>query len=72
MKFQRMSDNEMPRRIMKCKPEDGRSFGRPRLRWKDGVEDDLKKLNFKNWWMVAKDRESCKKILREAEAHKGL
>jgi hypothetical protein len=67
-----MSDNEMPRRIMECKPEGRRSVGQPRLRWKDGVEDDLRKLKVKNWWMVTKDRESWKKILREAEAHNGL
>jgi hypothetical protein len=36
------------------------------------MEDDFIKLNVKNWWTVAKDRESWKKILREAEAHKGL
>jgi hypothetical protein len=28
----RMSSNDMPRRIMKSKPE-GRSFGRSKLRW---------------------------------------
>jgi hypothetical protein len=53
-----MSDNEMPRRIMECKPEGRRSVGRPRLRWKAGVEDDLRKLEVKNWWTVVKDRES--------------
>jgi hypothetical protein len=57
---------------MECKLEGRRSVGRPRLRWKDGVEDHLRKLNVKNWWTVAKDRELWKKILREAEAHKGL
>jgi hypothetical protein len=36
------------------------------------MEDDLRKLNVKNWWTVGKDRESWRKILREAEAHKGL
>jgi hypothetical protein len=51
-----MSDKEMPRRIMECKPEGRRSVGRPRPRWKDGVEDDLRKLELKNWWTVAKDR----------------
>jgi hypothetical protein len=39
-----------------------KSVGRPRLRWKDGVEDDLRKVNVKNWWTVAKDRESWKKF----------
>jgi hypothetical protein len=52
-----MSDNKMPRRTMECKPEGRRSVGRPRLRWKDGVEDDPRKPNVKNWWTVAKDRE---------------
>jgi hypothetical protein len=32
------------------------------------VEDDLRKLNVKNWWTVAKDRESWKTFLRETEA----
>jgi hypothetical protein len=36
------------------------------------VEDDIRKLKVNNWWMVAKDGELWKKILREAEAHKGL
>jgi hypothetical protein len=42
-----------------------------RMEW-SGVEDDLRKLKVKNWWTVAKDRGSWKKILREAETHKGL
>jgi hypothetical protein len=67
----RMSDNEMPRRSMECKQEGRRSVGRPRLRWKDGVEDDLRKLNVKNWWTVAKDRESWKKIIRKLRLTKG-
>jgi hypothetical protein len=57
---------------MECKLEGWRSVGRPRLQWKDGVEDDLRKLKVKNWWTVAKDRESWTEILRKAEAHKGL
>jgi hypothetical protein len=48
------------------------SVGRPTLQWKDGVEDDLRKLKVKNWWMVTKERDSWKKILREAKAHNGL
>jgi hypothetical protein len=38
----------------------------------DGVLEDLRKLGFKSWWMVAKDRESWRKVLQEAEAHTGL
>jgi hypothetical protein len=49
-----------------------RSVGRPRLRWMDGVLEDLRKLGVKSWWMATKDRESWRKVLREAEAHIGL
>jgi hypothetical protein len=38
----------------------------------DAVLEDLRKLGVKGWWMVAKDRESCEKVLREAEARIGL
>jgi hypothetical protein len=40
--------------------------------WIYGVLDYLRKLGVDCWWMVAKDRESWRKALREAEAHIGL
>jgi hypothetical protein len=38
----------------------------------DGVLEDLRNLGVKSWWMVVKDRESWRKVLREVEAHIGL
>jgi hypothetical protein len=38
----------------------------------DGVEEDLRKMKVKNWWLAARNRESWRNILREAEAHSGL
>jgi hypothetical protein len=38
----------------------------------DGVEEDLKKMKVKKWWLAARNRESWRNILREAEAHSGL
>jgi hypothetical protein len=38
----------------------------------DAVLEDLRMLEVKSWWMFAKDRESRKKVLREAEAYTGL
>jgi hypothetical protein len=44
--LQRMKNTESPRKLTEWKPE-GRSVGRPRLRWMDGwmdgVEQDLRK-----------------------------
>jgi hypothetical protein len=37
-----------------------------------GVLEDLRKLEVKSLWMVVKDRESWRKVLREAKAHIGL
>jgi hypothetical protein len=38
----------------------------------DGVEEDLRKMKVKKWWLAARNRESWRNILREAEAHSGL
>jgi hypothetical protein len=67
-----MKSTEIPRKLMEWKPEGRRNVGRPRLRWMDGVEEDLRKMKVKKWWLAARDRESWRNILREAEAHSGL
>jgi hypothetical protein len=66
-----MKSTEIPRKLMEWRPEGRRSVGRPRLRWMDGVEEDLKKMKVKKWWLAARNRESWRNILREAEAHSG-
>jgi hypothetical protein len=57
---------------MESKPEGRRSDGRSKLRWMDGVLEDLRKLGVKTWWVVAKDRKSWRKSFWEAKAHVGL
>jgi len=42
-----------------------RSIGRPRRRWLDNVENDLKKTGVRNWRKIAKDRDVWKLILKE-------
>jgi hypothetical protein len=38
----------------------------------DGLEEDLRNVKIKKWWLAARNRESWRKILREAEAHSWL
>ena len=61
---QRMSDENILKEIMDCKPEGRSRIGRPKLRWIDVELEDIKKLGVKNWWAAAK--------VREAEVHIGL
>jgi GTP1/Obg family GTP-binding protein len=44
---ERMEDNEMPKRMLKGRLYSKRRKGRPRMRWLDDVESDLKKMEVK-------------------------
>ena len=44
-----MEDNNNVKAIMKCNAIDRRSRGRPKTRWKDCVEADLRAMKITNW-----------------------
>jgi hypothetical protein len=50
------------------KLERRRGRGRPRLRWINDVEDDLRKLGVKRWRTKALDRMEWASIVRETKA----
>jgi hypothetical protein len=50
------------------KPEGRRGVGRPKLRWFDDVEADIKTLGTKSWRLKDKDRKEWMVILKEATA----
>jgi hypothetical protein len=44
-----MEDNKHVKAIMNWNTFDRRSRGRPRTRWKDDVEEDLRAIKITNW-----------------------
>jgi hypothetical protein len=64
----RMEDTCLPKMVSNAKPEGRRRVGRPRLRWLDVIEDDIKVLYVKRWRIKAQDGKEWSAILREAKA----
>jgi hypothetical protein len=54
--------------MFKSKPHGVRRAGRPKLRWEDGVDQDMRILEVKNWKKVALDRDEWAKLLKKARA----
>jgi hypothetical protein len=61
-----MDDERMVKRAFLRNQGGRRKLGRPRLRWLDCVEDDLKILGVRRWRRKAEDREEWAIILMEA------
>jgi hypothetical protein len=53
--------------VFNAKPEGRCGVGRPRLRWLDDVEADIKALGVKRWRTKAQDRKEWSAIVREAK-----
>ena len=64
----RMDVNRLPKKIFNTEPEGRRNIGRQKLRWMDGVENDLRVLVVRRWRQKAMVRQEWTKILREAKA----
>ena len=65
-------NDDLSRRVLLSEPGGKRPRGRPRLRWEDGVEEDVARLGCRNWKVVSLNREGWRKLLKETEAHPGL
>jgi hypothetical protein len=57
---------------MIVKPEGKRKKGRPRMRWMDGVEKDLRNLGVVNWRARAEEIDGWRKFLDQAKTHEGF
>jgi hypothetical protein len=68
----RMSDDRTLKKIFSTKSDGTRSVGRPKLRWEDGVVQDMQILGVKRWKNVALNRDEWAKLLQKARVHQGL
>jgi hypothetical protein len=64
----RMNETRSVKKIFKGKLEGRRGRGRPRLRWINDVEEDLRKLGVKQWRTKVLEREEWSSIIKEAKA----
>jgi hypothetical protein len=53
-------------------PYKARPVGRPRLRWMDQVEEDLKRMKITGWRVKAEDREEWSRTVEQTKTHPGL
>jgi hypothetical protein len=52
-----MNNDRTIKKIFNTKPDGVRSVGRPKLRWEDGVDQDIRISGVKNWKIVALNRD---------------
>jgi hypothetical protein len=62
-----MNEMAMPKRMLQGKIYT-RKRGRSRIRWLEGVHDDLHKMKVKGWGGLM-NREEWRQIVQEAKAH---
>jgi hypothetical protein len=62
-----MEDFRLPKKILNAKLDKKRKIGRPKLRWFDDVQTDIRILGIKRWMCKALDRLKWTRITREAK-----
>jgi hypothetical protein len=60
------------KKLMEWEPCSSRPVGKPRLRWIDQVEEDLKKMKVRKWREKCKDRRLWNEIVKQTKTHQGL
>jgi hypothetical protein len=58
--------HETPRKYIKPTYTKIRLKGRPKARWKDEAENDIRKMRIDNWKQIAQDTNGWRRATREA------
>jgi hypothetical protein len=62
-----MDGARMAKKVFVSKAEGRRDIGRPKLRWLDDVEDDIKALGIRQWRIKAQDKNEWTAVKMEAK-----
>jgi hypothetical protein len=62
----------MSRKLLHGKVEGRRRRGRPRKRWLQDLEEDMRVVHVGRWWEKMQSKEEWRRIVGEAKAHPGL
>ncbi|CAH2085918.1 unnamed protein product [Euphydryas editha] len=68
---ERMGEDRAVKRAYLGRPIGRRPVGRPRYRWKDMAEADLRQIKANNWREIAQDRAKWRNLVSEAKTHFG-
>ena len=68
----RMENTRTARKITELTPYKTRPVGRPRLRWMNQVEEDLKRMKTAGLKKKVEDRQGWNRIVEQTEIHPGL
>jgi hypothetical protein len=66
-----MAEEINVKKVFKNTPEGKRCAGKPRNRWLEGVENDVKKLGVRGWRKIVKDGDAWKLIQKDARFLRG-
>ena len=67
-----MNNDRTIKKIFNAKPDGVRRVGRPKLRWEDDIDQDMRILEVKNWKRISLNRDEWTKFLKKVRAHHGL
>jgi hypothetical protein len=64
-----MDTTRTVKKLAEWEPCLSRPVGKPRLRWLDQVEEDLKEMKVRNWKVKCKERRLWNEIIKQAKTH---